>query len=413
MKYFRIIVALLWGVLQGTRGHALAPGSRVEEMPAPKARMRPLFIKDRLNPKGMILVHARRGFPYDGTLKPNCHYGKGPLLMRNPRVIVEFSWNGTIDIFDGSPVVVLIPFENVDPKSIVNLHYVATSHFGALEIPAGSWILVREHKMPDRDVIESLALKNIEVRPFPRHRRASLAVTQFLPGIGYRPMELVHDQWGRTTTFRRTDTFEDFGEYFEGNSLARMTRELATRLGIESCRKTDEYALGWLTWNLEQMQYNFVHDKIIPHARYEEFREDSLEYIKGMPESLKTGIYGRILIATIELYTAIEKVTAIYYESLMPELSSQLEFPYARDGVNYPRDEIPGMIHREKRTFLRQLRELYGFRYPLRKGNDTHEFYNRVKKRLAVHLVDRLSEQYALLNHPAFKRKTRKTLLAA
>ena len=103
-------------------------------------------------------------------LYPNNYFGDAPLL-RNPRSVVEFSFNGVINLWKDAKVVVLVPLSAAREMKFVNFWYTATSYFGPFRIPEGSTILVKDSMFPDTSVVEQLAKRGIEVRIFPKKEK--------------------------------------------------------------------------------------------------------------------------------------------------------------------------------------------------------------------------------------------------
>ncbi|HAH20277.1 MAG: hypothetical protein A2Y00_09455 [Omnitrophica WOR_2 bacterium GWF2_43_52] len=223
-----------------------------------------------INPRGIVLVHVHKSVPHDGILHPNSYYKDGTLLLRSPREIVEFSWNGSIDYdyinWKDGDVVVLVPLKNTPTNNFLNLWYAATSYFGAFNIPPGSLVLVREGVNLNNGVIQHFLERKIGIIRFPQEQGTNEAVNTVLLKSGYVPMTIKSDNpWetGDTATWIDKRIGIDYGSYGYINKenhfsqLESFTRGLAEKLKIPSnpffSGGSTSYDLGKVTISMESI----------------------------------------------------------------------------------------------------------------------------------------------------------------
>ncbi len=224
------------------------------EIEVKKSQLRPLFINGKLNGDGIMLVHATKGFPKDGILYPNSHYGDDHPIQRNPRGIVEFSWNGVIDQWNNAPSIVLTPLNMAPKENICNLWYTATSHMGPYTIPEGSVILVREGTEVSEKDRKKLMEKGIEIKTFPENETSEDAVEGAMIEKGYSPLLMGTDICGgigtETTWFDEASGIDYFTSDYK-DEMTKKSEELAKEAGISSAKGTDSYPLGYITLEME------------------------------------------------------------------------------------------------------------------------------------------------------------------
>ncbi|MEQ8222095.1 MAG: hypothetical protein ABRQ37_07345, partial [Candidatus Eremiobacterota bacterium] len=224
------------------------------EIEIKKSQLRPVFINGKLNSDGIMLVHATKGFPKDGILYPNSHFGDGHPLDRNPRGIVEFSWNGVIDQWNNAPAIILTPLNKAPKENICNLWYTATSHMGPYTIPEGSVILVREGTDVSEKDRKKLMDKGIEIKTFPENETSEDAVEQAMIEKGYSPLLMGTDICGgigtETTWFDEASGIDYFTSDYK-DEMIKKSEELAKESGISSAKGTDSYPLGYITLEME------------------------------------------------------------------------------------------------------------------------------------------------------------------
>ncbi|MFC1480045.1 hypothetical protein ACFL5Y_01200 [Candidatus Omnitrophota bacterium] len=236
-----------------------------------------------INPNGIVLVHAAKGLTEDGRLYPNSYFGDKNPLLRTPRNIVEFAWNGVIDQWNKEDIVVMVPFNLVEKSNFMNLWYTASSHFGPFTLPAGTTILVRKGaKLPDK-VLVSLKQKGIHIKEFGVNEPASMASERVLTQAGYRAFQLktprLLDSMGWGTTFRDKVSNIDYSLQEHSLVMERSKDRLVGELGINSANETGGYPVGALTLLLERLFDNLSQRGIISGGGY--YKGDIIETLES------------------------------------------------------------------------------------------------------------------------------------
>jgi hypothetical protein len=323
------------------------------EIETKKSQLRPVFIKGKLNSDGIMLVHATKGFPKDGILYPNSHYENGHPLERNPRGIVEFSWNGVIDQWNNAPAIILTPLNKAPKENIFNLWYTATSHMGPYNIPEGSVILIREGTAVSEKERQKLREKGIEIKTFPANETSEDAVEHAMTEKGYSPLLMGTDICGGIGT--ETTWFdEDSGiDYFTSDykdEMIKKSEELAKEVGIPSAKGTDSYPLGYITLSMEGYKKDLESGHIKKsYEKPEEFKkkidefsrnlnlaEQSLSEIQKNSDSWKNiSSYARAYLEIMSLdYELCKNCDDRFYESMEQELKDRQAGLSDRDNNN-------------------------------------------------------------------------------
>jgi len=256
---------------------------------------KPLFQNGRLNPEGIVLTHARHGLPTveaNGklALHPNSYYGEDQALLRSPRDIVEFSWNGVIDQWSSSSVVVMTPLSAVPKENLMNLWYTATSHLGPYELPPGSMILVRDEAVISEELARAIEANQIEVIRYSGTVTADMAAEQVLQDHGYAPMSLGTNfyEGGLGTETTWMDWSQGGADYFADNYLndtVKQSEEMAQAWNGASSKGTKDYPLGALTLQMENWQKKFARDGLILTSYYS--LEQNLAELEKFSEDYK------------------------------------------------------------------------------------------------------------------------------
>jgi len=271
---------------------------------------RPVFTPEgHLNLEGLMLVNARHGIPEvvngEVLIYPNSAYGAAHPLLRNPRGIVEFSWNGVIDQWNTADVVVLTPFSKVRDQNFANAWYTATAHMGPLRLPPGSVVLIRSGTGPSEEKIKELQDLGVSVRPFGADEMAQDAAGRMMEEMGYQPMVLSTVSYGggglgTDTTWMEQGMGRD---HFAAESLDRSVAEselLGKELG-SSAKGTDQYPLGAVTLEMEDFFKSFSSyghvssayrdndwEKVTATQRFDKVLKDFERNLAAIPESQKS-----------------------------------------------------------------------------------------------------------------------------
>ena len=287
----------------------------------------PLFVDGKLQADGIVLVHAHQGFPKDGMLYPNNYYGDGPLLMRNPRSIVEFSFNGLIssDRWNNADVIVLMPLQIAPKNNLMNLWYIATSYLGPVKIPQGATILVRSYFYVDERDIKALEARGIHVKISSYYQNADTVIGRTLDEMGYESKELL--VYGGNRLKWRTSWKGGSGDFLgASDDHTKQLREkqfkmLAAQLGIRNAQGTLDYDLGRVTGLMEYMyEYFITKEKTLDPFEYLGIKVDSFlgmvdQVIKAIPEKDRDYFDVKKLKAFADFYVEIYRLQRLSKET--------------------------------------------------------------------------------------------------
>jgi hypothetical protein len=247
-------------------------------MPPPA---RPIVVDGRLDPDALVLVHARHDLPDEqGRMHPNIRYGEGSVFRRNPRTVLEFSWNGVIDQWNDADVVVLTPLAAALKRDadggFANLWYTATTYVGSYALPPGSTVLLREGAALPKGRAEALERLGIRVVRFPKERTSSDAAQEVLERQGYAAMTLGTDfyEGGEGTDTTWMDARRGGADLFDPDHVGAssdMTRELARGYGLSGEGKRS-FPLGRLISDMEEFHENFASTGLV-HRTYGKLSE--------------------------------------------------------------------------------------------------------------------------------------------
>jgi len=246
---------------------AAADGLEFDAGPLPAdetGELRPLFKDGKLDPEAIMLVHARHDLPdEEGRIHPNFRYGKEDPLKRSPRQLIEFSWNGVVDQWNGSDVIVLVPLNDARP-SISNIWYNGTAALGSFKLPPGSVVMVREgHPVPD-GLEKRLTQRGIRLVRFDKESPADAAARPVIEEAGFQAMTLGSDLFGGEgtgTTWMRAAA--DGPDHFGPSRVERtsaLTRALAKQAGIPWAAGLSGHPLGRLTSKMGDFQERLERD---------------------------------------------------------------------------------------------------------------------------------------------------------
>ena len=344
----------------------------------------PLFTGGKLNADGIVLVHALDYFPQDGVLYPNNYYGEGPLLLRTPRTIVEFSFNGVIDLWKNSKVIILVPLSSAKNMKFVNFWYTATSYLGPFDIPQGSTIMVQgQPGRVDQRIVKRLEGRGIHIRFFNITENAVDAVSQVLPAMGYEPMKLYAkgSMLGYGTTWT-TPGLKDYSWDFD--RLGRQFKIIADELGIPNVAGTEDYDVGFVTYLMEQFQKYFISGQALdePMSSKGININDFMRRVEAAYASLKDkreSLEARKLLAFAEFYTELYK--------LRDKMGS-----YDLSLADCIRNMKPGNYYSKKweeyrPVLIRAVNDLYGFKLASDKLKTSKEYWD-VIGRIAQRVMD-------------------------
>ncbi len=232
-----------------------------------------LWVDGRLNSSGILLMHALNHFPEDGRLYPNSYFGDEPVLMRNPRNIVEFSFNNIIHYWMEATYIVIIPMTAMLDRQWVNIWYTATSHMGPVSLPKGTTIMVRRGREISEQQIEALKAKGISIVYFDEKGWADYEAVNVVKGMGYEPVTIFGGPFGGTdTSWKSEKTDMDYGSKENMPQLKQAIGQLAEELHIASAEPTSEYDIGYLTISMELLHSAFFGgDPNRPSVDWDEF----------------------------------------------------------------------------------------------------------------------------------------------
>lgn len=326
------------------------------------AMLTQIWSKDgRLNKDGILLAHAAIGFPENGVLLPNSYFGNEPALLRNPRQLVEFSWNNIIHYWMESSYVILLPFNRVIDRDWVNLWFTATAHMGSFQLPPGARIMVREgSNIPDGQE-ELLRNKGIEVIRFNQKSSADLAALEVIEEMGYQPTTMYGSRFGGIeTTWNEGDTFKNFADEDNLPNLIQRMRELAEELGIPSAAKTDDYDIGFLTFNMEKLYKVFVGGSDLKRlfVDYNEFENVFQRVSKD--QKLGNTVVGRRFLQYAQYYRDFYRIFnlgAMEYGNALFYVSPSLMGMFREDGLEAEVEEAL----QKRSAMVRAFNETFGF----------------------------------------------------
>jgi chemotaxis methyl-accepting protein methylase len=218
-----------------------------------------LWVDGKLNRNGILLMHALGHFPENGMLYPNSYFGDECALLRNPRNIVEFSWNNIIHYWMDTPYAVIVPLSAMSDRSWVNFWFTATAHMGPVSLPKGTTIMVRRGQKVSQQQIAALKEKGIDIVYFDEKDWADNKVTSVVKGMGYEPVTMYGSPLGGTdTTWRSERTMTDYADERRLTQLRQASQQLANELNIASAKPTTSYDIGFLTCSMERLHKAFM-----------------------------------------------------------------------------------------------------------------------------------------------------------
>ena len=260
----------------------------------------PLYEGTQLDPRGIVLVHARHDLPDEhGWIYPNNRYGEAHPLDRSPRQIIEFSWNGVVDQWNNANIAVFVPLDKAQSTvqgRLVNLWYNGTAVLGPYQLPRGSVVMVRAGTPIPPGRTAAFERLGIELVLFDADLPADEGGRRVLEQRGYAAMSLGTDLFGgegvQTTWMPAALDGEDFFAPKNEARGAELSRRLAERLAIPWAAALSGHPLGRLSSTMENRWLRFAreghlktsYESISDFERdLDAFKEDLLTVLKVAP----------------------------------------------------------------------------------------------------------------------------------